>query len=456
MLNQYFVTHNTNSRSLLFAQNKHSFNHEDQNLFKNRALISRNFLVKLIHKYWQETIFLSVSSSLSDKYINQLKSDGILLYKNEHKKFLLDFSKALFAGRIRVSLGNHIVDEKLRKKEIQLNNHSVSFIWRKGLNFPLPQKISLTSSFREAISSNKKKIHFYADAKNDLFPVFTVVNELNQMVLTESKEEVRYNFNALDKIYFWYCNNFCGSNHVSPSYYYGLFFTHSSDALEHLNTVKSKYCKSKQDNLRLLAIKLQTYYRLNQISERRLKIKLIPDLKELSSLIYKYRYCKNIQFHHSQKYGRNFFKGQPVYLVKSVYGLNKKTRKTELVNLNCTDMLISNNQKNQRQFVFTNYKTATKIWHEFRQKSKNYSLPNKPHVLVSNLEDLMKFYGDDKFAEFKNFRLIPSQQSYEFIKQNQDIKEEQQPKQVFFRYLHRLQTLIERIAWSLTSRQPIS
>nr|YP_009511627.1 hypothetical protein [Melanthalia intermedia]AXI97504.1 hypothetical protein [Melanthalia intermedia] len=451
MFNQYSILYNSNLYSLPLARNEYFFN-DDNKLLENKTLISRNFLTKLVNKYWQETIFLSAPNSLSNRYIDQLKSDGILIYKNEHKKFLLDFSKALFSGRIKVLLNDYKVSNDLKKKTIDTKNNSVPFVWRKGLNFPLPRRIPALSIFKQDNSYlNKRQSCFLKRIRQYPFPIFTVVNKLNQMMLTESREEIVSSLKVVDKIYRWYCHNFV-NNQIFSSLYYGLFFVHPSDALEYLNSIKHKNSDFAQNNLSLLSTKLEIYYKLSRVSRGQIRIKLIPDLKEIANLIYRYKYYDNIHFHNNQKYGKNFFKGQPIYFIKPIYSLNRLTQKTSLVHYNYAIEL--NSQKDEFQSIFTNYKTAVEAWRKFRQKCKNYKLPHKPQILVYNLEDFIKLYDNNEFGKYKNITLVPSQASYEFIKQNQVLREDKATKQIFFREFFRFQRFAQKIVWSLSNKQP--
>ena len=85
----------------------------NQSSDNNYKLISRNFFIQLINKFWRETIFLSASNQLSDTYIEKLKSDGLLIYSKEYKNFLSAFSKALINDRIHFSLD--VTNEKSLK-----------------------------------------------------------------------------------------------------------------------------------------------------------------------------------------------------------------------------------------------------------------------------------------------------------------------------------------------------
>nr|YP_010198166.1 hypothetical protein LK226_pgp140 [Gracilaria ornata]UAD86582.1 hypothetical protein [Gracilaria ornata] len=441
----YYI--NTHLYSLLFAKNVFSSSYDPNVPSISKSLVSRPFIGKLINKYWQEKIFLSASSTYSEKYTNQLKLEGILIYKNEQKKFLLDFSRALLSGRIETCLNFGQVNSN--------NDQYISYTWKKGLNFPLPQKWIFSLFHKDSLSLNKNEFIFVNHLQNQPLPLFTITNNLNQMVLADSSENNTGNLNSIDKIYKWYCGKFMTDYRALPVYY-GLFFIHPKDAIEYANYIKSKYHASNKTNqLNIFSSNLSTYYKLNRINVKNLQFRLIPDLEEISKLLYKYRYYRNLKFHKYQKYSKNCFQGQPIYMIEPFFAYNRKANKMQL--LNYYYKYRSNTDSNIIEYkgIFTNYATLLKAWHQFKRTKTDYQIPSKPKVFVYNLEDFLRTYEYNHEIKTRNILFIPSEKSYDFIKHYRFVKNKNKIQQIFSNKFLGLKILSQRIIWSLTSRQPI-
>nr|YP_010986023.1 hypothetical protein NDC12_pgp195 [Polyopes affinis]WOL36941.1 hypothetical protein [Polyopes affinis] len=434
----------------LVEKNKLSDSYRISQKFTNRELISPNFAARLINKYWQETIFLSITNPLSEKYINQLKSSGTAMYQNEYKKFLLDFSNALITGRIEASLNDSKLPDNTKNNPVY-----IKYVWRKGLNFSLPDNIfeffthkndtGFSKTYRSGII---KKIKY-----ND-FPVFTVVNGFNQIVIAESPEEMLNERNILDKLYQQYSNYFLSRVKNKPLHE-GLFFINPGDAAEYKNYINQKYPQSSQQNhLNIFANKFELYHKLTKTIIPKVQFRLIPDLTELGELVFKYRKYKHVNFHYKQKYGRNYFQGQPIYLIQPVFVFNKKLKK--IMPIQYYYKLNKNKDQISYEAIFMNYRTALIAWQKFKKQATDYNLPSYPKILVYNLEDFMKTFEDNKQVHERNILLIPSQESFQFLKQRYNKQSQIHILQKFSSSLLYLKVLSKRILWSLTSRQPTS
>nr|YP_010198954.1 hypothetical protein LK147_pgp137 [Hydropuntia urvillei]UAD88403.1 hypothetical protein [Hydropuntia urvillei] len=439
----YYI--NPNLYSSLFTQNIFSFKYEPNIPAVHQHLVSRKLIGRLINKYWQEKIFLSVPSTQSEKYINQLKLEGVLIYKAEQKKFLLDFSKALLSGRIQTSLDCI--------KLTSNNNQYISYIWKKGCNFPIPIKFSFFSS--NTLFLNKEQLIFFNMLYKQPFPLFAVTNSSNRIILADSSEDIKANLKLIDKIYKWYYNKFVIYKNLPPSYY-GLFFVNPRDAKEYMDSIKIIYKLSNtniKNQLNLFSTHLSTYYKLTRLNFQSLQIRLIPDLEEISKLIHLYKNYRNIKFHKYQKYGRKFFQGQPIYTIEPFLAYNKKTNKVKLLNYS---YLTNNYNSSSNKVIFTNYSTLLKAWQIFKKQNVDYKLSNQPKVLVYNLEDFIKTYEFNYVMKTKNVLFIPSEESYRFVKYYPFIKNQNKIKRIFSNKFLDFQILSQRIIWSLTSRQPIN
>nr|YP_009497929.1 Ycf80 [Gracilaria changii]ART65193.1 Ycf80 [Gracilaria changii] len=437
---------NNHLSSLLFAKNVLLSNYNSDTFSASKSLVSRQLIGKLINQYWQEKIFLSNPNLYTEKYINQLKLEGILVCKNEQKKFLLDFSRALLSGRIETSLNFGTTKSN--------NNQYISYIWKKGFNFSLPTKLLLFNSDKSYL--NTEQITFANQLYNQALPLFTVINNMNQMILTDSSEENIGNLNSIDKIYKWYYDKLVSNEKILPIYY-GLFFVEPKDALEYVNYIKSKYPNSsKIKELSLFPSHLSTYYKVTRMNLQNLQFRLIPDLEEISRLLCKYRYYKNVTFHKYQKYSKNFFQGQPLYIIEPFFAYERKTNKLNLLNYSFDQNSDIHNKSIKYEAIFTKYATLIEAWHKFRQKKIDYKIPNKPKVIVYNLEDFIRNNEHNDVIKEKNILFIPSKESYKFIKHYKFINNQNKMRRVFSNKFLLLKILSQRILWSLTSRQPVN
>lgn len=446
----YHVASMHNSLSISLITNNNSYLNNQINNFANKKLVSRHFITKLLNKYWQETIFLSQSNLLSDTYTNQLKSDGIAVYKNQYKKFLFDFSKALIAGRIEANL------QKPKGINAISNNFTeIKYTWKKGLNFSVPKNVfNFLSNKRQFGFPNPAQLVLIKKLQQNKLPLFTVINNFNQIVIAQPSDELINKRGPIDKIYQLYYDYFLWEKDYKPMYE-GLFFINSEDALEYQESIKNQYIHSSKDNkLNIFASGLDFYYKLVRISPPRVQFNLIPDLKELGDLIYKYQYNRHIAFHNKQKYGKYFFQGQPIYLIEPILSKNKQTGKMDLVNYMYE--LNRNEKKQEYETIFMNYKVALLAWQKFIEQNTNYNLPSKPNILIYNLEDFLKLHENNSNIYDKNLLFVPVQESYQFIKANTLKKSQRNISQILLNQFLYFQIITKRIIWSLTSRQPIN
>nr|YP_010903043.1 hypothetical protein P4C74_pgp136 [Hypnea pseudomusciformis]WCH55097.1 hypothetical protein [Hypnea pseudomusciformis]WCH56690.1 hypothetical protein [Hypnea pseudomusciformis] len=419
----------------------------------NKKLISRNFMIKLLNIYWQETIFVSKSNSLSNTYSNQLKSDGLAIYKNQYKKFLSDFSKALSLGRIEVAFNKY-------KKSDQINNlfnDDIKYIWKKGFNGLITQNfLHLLFEYNQIRIFNNQKLKLLNNLQLKYFPIFTIVNNSSQIIISEPSDELIYNKNFLDKLYQWYFYRFSMNNKNKPVYQ-GLFFINPNDALEYKQYIKYKHKSiNKQPNLSILPCNLSFYYQVFYKLSLKIQFYLIPDLKELGKLINIYQHKNNVSFHRKQKYSLSSFQGQPIYVIQPLIVKNKKTKQTESIKYSY--YFNKKLDKKINDYIFLNYNVALFAWKKFIKDNMHYNLPSQPPVIVYNLEDFINHNSNkyDNNTYLKNCIFIPSKESFDFLKSNLFLKSQKTTYENFTYNLMTIKTIINRIIWSLTSKQPVN
>nr|YP_009392650.1 hypothetical protein [Bostrychia tenella]ARW61212.1 hypothetical protein [Bostrychia tenella] len=438
-----------NNSSILIISNANSFVNKSANqllkISNYNNFTSRNFWQKFINKYWQETIFISASNNISEKYINKLKSSGLSVYKgNDYKNFLFRFSQDLLDGKILVSTK----DVKNQNVNLLINkeNTYIKYKWTKFLNFEA-LKLSKTI-FQDYIDINNKNI------KYETLPLFALINHNYQIIMSESPDKL-FRSKSCVSLFLKFFNDLFLKSSTSQKVYTGLLFVNPEDALEYKQHIQHNYTNSTRINyIESVTTNINLYYKLLNSCISNSEFRLIPDLKEVSDLIYKYRKYKHLSFDSNQKYGSNYFQGQPIYLIKPVVVRNKNTNQKEALEYSYS--FPSKNSSVPCQAVFLNYKTAIKAWDKFKKRYIHYNLPLKPDLYVSNLESFIKgsYYNNAN----NQIVFIPSFQTYKFIKNFMELKDESYRtiNQIILDKSFSVKIFLSRVIWSLTSRKPVN
>jgi hypothetical protein len=420
--------------------------------FRKLNKVKPNLFQQLINKYWQQTVFLSESTSLSSQHIHQQGKKDSIITKSEHKKFLIDFSKALLAGRID-SQGFLSIDNTI--------SPYIQYIWRKSFNLPLPKYWkNLWIAQRTSRFPNKYQEELINILNKNNFPLFIVINGFKQMIIAEPSEELLINRSLINMIYQWYHDHFLWKND-NNKIYEGLFFVNPEDAIEYKNYIQKQYIRSSTyHSLDILPTGLDIYYQLNRVSPPRIHFHLLPDLAEISKLLNENQQNKNFIFHPNQKYGKTFFQGQPIYFIQPLINILDKQHQTSVINYYYK---IPNDPLNKKYNpIFLNKEDALFAWANFRKNTQSYKLPHKPVLLIYNLEDFLKDHENNNVTQsyipYKDFLLIPGRNSYQEIKKSKIIIQQQSWSNIFSDYCSSYLLLgkiwTQRIIWSLSSRQP--
>nr|AYR06512.1 hypothetical protein [Rhodogorgon sp.] len=431
-----------NNRLICFASNLNLMGKSTEDLAKAQ-LIQLGFFRNLVNNYWQETIFLSTPTAASEKYANRLKLKGIATSKTYQKHFLYQFGKALMKGRIE----SIMVTNPFHNSLLPIKPH-VKYIWKKGLNIKYP--IYFGSALLRNLGNFKLKktaSNFVTHLNLHKLPVFVLVNHLGQMVIAEPPDELSLVKTIPDIFYRWYDNSFLYRYNNRPVYE-GWFFINSQDAEEYCKYIRKKYPLSESHkDLRVFTCSLETFYKMSRKGCRRIHFRLIPDLGEVGRLVTGYKHYSNIKFFERQEQGKDYFQGQPIYLIQDIY--DKNNNRTVKYNYQVS----GKSEKTKYQAVFTNYQTAVKAWKIFIRYTPYGKLSNKPNLIVYNLEDFLKDQENHTSLVGDPFLFIPSQKVYTWVKMNQIHSFKNKP---FLTYLLHIKSWGQRIFWSLTSRQPHS
>ena len=275
------------------------------------------------------------------------------------------------------------IDEK--KKD---NNNQLSLLKtnRRSPNFPTEQqKIILTELKR--------------------VPVYTVVNGNNEIILASPREETSKN--SLQWFYNQYYNWFIWQNDEGPVTI-GLFFSNKEDAESYLHEVCLKDPRGAQNSgLRIKSTGLDTFYYLNRTSNPRVQLRMISNLEELDLLL-RINIKKNLSvIHPKQKYGKNWFKGTPIYILR-------------------TDQLIN---KESKKLVFFSRKDVDKVLEIYKNKKLD---PKEQTVEIYNLENYLLDLEKTSPEVIKKTKFFPPYSSYKKISENivEDNSEQQKNKTV--------------------------
>nr|YP_009391409.1 hypothetical protein [Platysiphonia delicata]ARW59553.1 hypothetical protein [Platysiphonia delicata] len=413
--------------------------------------ISYNFWRKFINYYWQETIFISLSNQLSTSYIEKLKSKNLYTYYNSKYKLLLNgFTKNLISGKIPILLNSDMVKNNFN----ELNNKIyIEYIWKKGLNWYLFSAFSRLICLKKDVFNKISSCHINKVELNSL-PVFYVNNDARKIVLSESSDQI-----GAKKKFLHYLSQSLNFSFLSNAYlrkaYIGLIFISYKDALEYKNYVTHKYLKSSGDaNLNLFVSPVDLCYKFLNETFYNKEFRLIPDLKEISNLLHKYRYYKNVFIDNNQTCGKNYFQGQPIYLIKPFFINDSNTKEKRKINYSYK--LKKENKLFSYQAVFFNYKTAIFAWNKFKSENNFYRLPSKPNIHVLSLENFLK--NSEKFQDsnYSNFIFIPSSQTYNFVKQQQIV--DNNSSLTYFLTIRgfNIKNLCKKILLSLTRKHPVN
>ena len=377
---------------------------------------------RLTNDSWSQDIFLSLNNKSLNKYNVQINSLKIHQGQSPNKSLILNFSRCLFDGSIQVSSTSEI-------KYSQDSLAAIQYSWAKNLKLKYVQLHNIFSLNSNNKKNNNLSSEFFQKINLDQIPLFVISNHLGQMIISEPPTDltVSKHFSSYSSI-----GNQCSNT------YYGFFFTNHKDAQEYMRHIEKAY-PIKGKTLKIFTCNFYTYYRALNNSKENIHFKLIPDLMEISNLIKKYKNSRHLLFHKEQASSRNYFKGQPIYLIKNG-------------DLNVS-MNISQKQNESYNIITLNYQEAMELFNRF---SKN-SFPNKKqkvNILVYNLEDFIQTQFKLEYENSSPCLVLPSRESYRFVKQDQLL---QKHPPLYFNYLNTFSSISlwsKRIFWSLTSRQP--
>lgn len=274
-------------------------------------------------------------------------------------------------------------------------------------------------------------------------PVYTVINKQNEIVTASTREYKNSNSlqwiqSKYNEIFFWEYDE--GSVSIN------LFFMNKEDAASYLHEICKKEPKEAENlGLKIKTIGLDVFYKLNRISEPKTQSRLVGDLKEIDLILTKYSSESMCTMHPKQKYSKDWFQGNPIYVLKFHKNLRDKT----ITQYSFQDSY-------EKKLIFFSKEDAIKAWKVFLIKKSQLSLSTKPNIEIYNLENFLLDLENTPDNSLE-IAFIPPYQSYIELKSQNN----QRPfakssftDEYLYKmklYLKNLQRFYKGVVWLFTS-----
>jgi hypothetical protein len=316
--------------------------------------------------------------------------------------------------------------------------------------------IQLNLDHQENIHKNKDKDNFTVfktNRRNPNFPteiqkiiltqlkkviVYTVVNGNNEIILASPREE--NNKNSFQWFYDIYYNWFIWKEDEGPINI-GLFFLNQEEADSYLHEICLKDPRGAQNiGLKIKSTGLDTFYHLNRTSNPKTQVRLITDLKELDLLL-NIHINKNINIMNpKQKYGKNWFKGTPIYILRISDFIKNQNEQEE--------------NKIHKKLIFFNKNDINEVL-SIANNSKNLDF-KEPTIEIYNLEDYLLDLEKSSTEIVKSARFVPPYLSYlkmgnKIINDNEENLTNDQIKKNLTKKMKSVERFCKGVIWLVTS-----
>jgi hypothetical protein len=348
------------------------------------------------------------------KCLNTEKRAAIKI-KSEEDILIDDFLYTNNSSIIQLNLDHQENVHKNKDKD----NFTVFKTSRRNPNFPTEiQKIILTQL--------KKVI------------VYTVVNGNNEIILASPREE--NNNNSFQWFYDIYYNWFIWKEDEGPINI-GLFFLNQEEADSYLHEICLKDPRGAQNiGLKIKSTGLDTFYHLNRTSNPKTQVRLITDLKELDLLL-NIHINKNMNIMNpKQKYGKNWFKGTPIYILR-ISDLIKNQNEQE-------------ENKIHKKLIFFNKNDINEVL-STANNSKNLDF-KEPTIEIYNLENYLLDLEKSSTEIVKSAKFVPPYLSYlkmgnKIINDNEENITNDQIKKNLTKKMKSVERFCKGVIWLVTS-----
>ena len=217
----------------------------------------------------------------------------------------------------------------------------------------------------------------------------------------------------------------------------GLFFSNKEDAESYLHEVCLKDPRGAQNlGLSVKSTGLDTFYYLNRTSSPRTQVRMISNLEELDLLL-SANIKKNLSFvNPKQKYGQNWFKGTPIYIIR-------------------TDDINSKKDTITKKLVFFSRQDVEKALEAFKKTDTKLNI-KEPTVEIYNLENFLLDLEKSPNNLIQKVRFFPPYSSYQSSSRNiEDVKiessENKKIKKILNEKVKSVQRFCKGVIWLVTS-----
>lgn len=450
---------------------KESFSNKDLETFTRyerlcylRELVTfvaryRTDSARFVQNNWEDQLIVSAGSDpISDVFnLEAIPMSRREIFPEQFKGISHDLNtgRLLFGSALISSYFEELEPRSALLSEISKSNPLGSSYrkYRKSINVPSVRRWNFLKKDRR--TTNWPNVSHRFLLKNLKFtPSFVPVNTFYHPILAIPPGE--YLMNVLDKVHYLMSDWFVWeTDALSIPITKGFVFFSSQDAQEYINsaTEQSPRIAERYSPLRVFPINLGLAYKWNRTSPPRLQFRFVPDIKEMGDLVYKHQYKKNVKIHPSQFITKDEFKGVPVYTIEPIIVQNEG-KKIKI------DLSYDRKSSNEHELmIFTSLDSLYDTWEKFCVRHSQLRLPKQPVVQVYNLEDYLSDCEVMLTDQCKNFRVIPSSDTYNFTS-----KKGHQNKNsiISYYYNYKLMPVAKRLSlwsrylfWSLTtSRRP--
>ena len=301
------------------------------------------------------------------------------------------------------------------KKNIPKEKTSLLSTNRRNPSFPTGQQ--------KAILTELKKV-----------PIYTVVNGNSEIILASPRQEISQS--SVQWLYNQYYNWFIWKEDEGPVTV-GLFFSNKEDAESYLHEVCLKDPRGAQNlGLSVKSTGLDTFYYLNRTSSPRTQVRMISNLEELDLLL-SANIKKNLSFvNPKQKYGQNWFKGTPIYIIR-------------------TDDINSKKDTITKKLVFFSRQDVEKALEAFKKTDTKLNI-KEPTVEIYNLENFLLDLEKSPDNLIQKVKFFPPYSSYQSNTRNiEDVKiessENKKIKKILNEKVKSVQRFCKGVIWLVTS-----
>nr|YP_010925534.1 hypothetical protein RMC00_pgp180 [Neoporphyra dentata]WKD83766.1 hypothetical protein [Neoporphyra dentata] len=353
-----------------------------------------DFIPKKIKNPIREAVIISTiddGNIFADSTNNWIKKHKD---KNHHSLFYKKIFKALLHQKIRV------VTDPLKNSKIDKEKNSIvsqKYVWGNSLKPSIMPSYFENKKNNEVANTSKKFLIDQLSAS----PVFVVKNGFNEIILGHPAFRIKRG--EISNYTHSFLNLLKQSQQTYPIST-GLFFFHPDDAFEFKDFIKSvNPLASQQMEINVEPVGLHFAYKMNRNISSDTQFSFIPDFKEVGDLLFKYRRDKHLIFHKDQRHGKNFFQGQPIYIIQPT---TFKDRRGKLTTIHFTGL------NDNRKVIFTSLEAANKSWTNFIQNNSQLKSIRKPTLLVYNLESFLKDQEQLNKQDFQKFVVVTNKKAY--------------------------------------------